>query len=389
MAVDFSFGTYRTTYKNKYHKEALNYALDSGITNIDTSSNYMNGETEVLIAQVLKNRKREDITIVSKGGYIQSANLQRVVDGWKINDIVEYNQSCFHCIDPKFLKDQIDNSLKRLGTSYIDIYLLHNPEYYLLKNITEHSSQEDIKKHQDIMQNRIKKAFEFLENEVKNGTIKGYGISSNSFAKKDDDIHFLEYRYLLDYAKEFGGKGHSFKAIQFPMNPFEIDGEAAGIWGYKNGLEVQVNRPLNATLPEGMLRLASYDECEKFDELLDKMKQIPNDEMQKLITLLLDAKHNYSWAGQVDDTIDYQTVPFIMEHIKTDEIYHDLIYDFIKCYKKSVKHHLSKLIAIRLNMNDSIDKQAVNFLKEKEYISKILIGMRDKEYVDRILTLYS
>lgn len=41
------------------------------------------------------------------------------------------------------------------------------------------------------MQERIKKAFVLLEEKVKEGKIKAYGISSNSFAKKANDIHFF------------------------------------------------------------------------------------------------------------------------------------------------------------------------------------------------------
>jgi aryl-alcohol dehydrogenase-like predicted oxidoreductase len=386
MSISFSFGTYRTTYKNPYHKKALEYAVKKGINHIDTSSNYMDGQAEILIGEVLKNKKREDFKITSKGGYIQGDNLQRILDGWEVNEIVKYNESCYHSISPMFLKDQIQNSLKRLQSKYIDIYLLHNPEYYLIKNINEYSSKEDIEYHQNIMQLRIKKAFEFLEDEVKSGTIKGYGISSNSFAKNKDHIHFLEYKNLIKFTKEYGGENHNFKAIQFPMNPFEVDGEDAGIWAKQNHIKVQINRPLNAFSQNEMLRLATYNQCEEFDSLLKEVQTIPNNKMQKLISQLLDAKHNFSWAGQVDDTIDYQTIPFILEQIKLEKEYHELMYKFIRCYKKSVKHEMGKMIALRLNMKGSIDKQAIEFLKQKDYISNILIGMRDIEYVDRVLS---
>jgi len=41
MINKISFGTYRTTFQNPIHVEALNYALDNGVKSIDTSSNYM------------------------------------------------------------------------------------------------------------------------------------------------------------------------------------------------------------------------------------------------------------------------------------------------------------------------------------------------------------
>ena len=41
MLEKFSFGTYCTSFQNPVHQDAINYALDSGITHIDASSNYM------------------------------------------------------------------------------------------------------------------------------------------------------------------------------------------------------------------------------------------------------------------------------------------------------------------------------------------------------------
>ena len=132
MIEKIGFGTYRTTFNNPVHIKALNHALDEGIKYIDTSSNYMFGEAEILVGQAMKGRNREEFEIVGKGGYIQGPNMQRLKDGWEVEELVEYAPECFHSISPMFLEDQIENSLKRLDMEYIDVYLLHNPEYYLM-----------------------------------------------------------------------------------------------------------------------------------------------------------------------------------------------------------------------------------------------------------------
>jgi len=386
MLEKISFGTYRTTFQNPVHQEAINYALDNGIKDIDTSSNYMYGEAEILIGQAMDNRNREEFTIVSKGGYIQGSNMVRVKDGWLVEDLVEYDPNCFHSISPMFLEDQINNSLQRLNTSYIDTYLLHNPEYYLMTNLKNDATDEAIDKHHVIMQDRIKKAFAFLETQVKKGRIKSYGISSNSFAKQENDYHFLEYRNLIEYAKEVGGDNHHFKVIQLPFNMYEKDGVPCAKWAYENGLEVHANRPLNVFYMGGMLRLASYDSCEDFDELLQKVHKIKNEKLQKLIDSLIESQSKFAFAGDVDDAIEYRVIPYIVQGIGLEQEHYEVIDDFLTCYKQNIKHSLGKITAKKLELTEPLDKIGLEYLLKKHYISKVIVGLRTKKYVDKILS---
>ncbi|MEA1917008.1 MAG: aldo/keto reductase, partial [Campylobacterota bacterium] len=380
------FGTYRTTYQNPLHVEALNYALDNGITDIDTSSNYMYGEAEMLVGNALQSRDREKICVVTKGGYIQGPNMQRVKEGWMVEDLVEYSPECFHSISPQFLSDQIDNSLKRLQTSYIDIYLLHNPEYYLMSNLKSNATDDEIKKHHQIMQDRVKKAFAFLETMVEKGKIRGYGISSNSFSKKPNDYHFLEYKHLIGYAKEIAGENHHFKAIQLPMNIYEKDGTPTARYFNENGIEVQINRPLNAFYMGGMLRLASYSTCSNYNELLKKVKEIPSKHLQDLIDDIIKKQSEFKFCGDVDDTVEYQVIPYIVQNIRLDEKYFEVIDEFLECYKRNIKHAISKIVAKNLNLSEPLDKEALEFLANKKYVSKTLIGMRHIDYVKNALS---
>ncbi|QKF82329.1 aldo/keto reductase [Halarcobacter ebronensis] len=385
MLSKYSFGTYRVTYQNPLHKEALKFALDNGIKHIDTSSNYMYGEAEVLIGQVLENRKREDFVIVSKGGYIQGPLLKKVKEGLKVDDLVKYDEDCFHSINPDFISEQIEASLKRLNTSYIDVYLLHNPEYYLLKEIKGGMTAEAMLEHYNTMQQRIKRVFALLELKAKEGKIKAYGISSNSFAKKRSDMHFLEYKHLVGYAKEIMGDKHHFKVIQLPMNLFERDGEECAKWAHENGLEVQVNRPLNAFKENKMLRLASYDECINYELLLNQVKEIPNEHFQEALKELLAIENEYRWAGDVDDIIEYEVIPYMVNKAGLDPIYFQLFDNFLDGYKNNVKSKISKKVSEEIKIEEPLDFYALKFLEEKEYITRILVGMRDVRYVQKVL----
>lgn len=79
--------------------EAINAALDAGITHIDTAESYGDGHAEELLGQVLKNRDRSKLIIVSK------------VSG----DHQSYDE----------LMNAFEASLRRIGTDYLDLYLLH------------------------------------------------------------------------------------------------------------------------------------------------------------------------------------------------------------------------------------------------------------------------
>ncbi|NPD88290.1 MAG: hypothetical protein HGN29_06185 [Asgard group archaeon] len=86
-------------------KKILNYALDNGINFLDTAEEYAGGLCEKYIGEIIKERgDREDI-------------------------IIETKASPPHCGYHE-IKKACSNSLERLQTDYIDVYLLHFPWCY-------------------------------------------------------------------------------------------------------------------------------------------------------------------------------------------------------------------------------------------------------------------
>ena len=92
------FGTYKAAEGNNL--EILKTAIEAGYRYFDTASFY---QTEDFVGQAIResNLPREDFFLVSKM--------------WK--DEMGYQQT----------KDALEKSLKRLGTDYLDIYLIHWP----------------------------------------------------------------------------------------------------------------------------------------------------------------------------------------------------------------------------------------------------------------------
>ena len=255
------FGTYRVSIKSAEHKEALLTALRLGCSLIDTSSNYTNGESEELIGLVLSENPQFNPTVVTKAGYIQGKNLEIIKElhakGLALLDMVDIDESLKHSIHPEFLKNQLDLSLKRLKRSSVDVFLLHNPEYYFKTN---GANQEEYYQ-------RIHKAFVYLESEVEAGRIKSYGISSNNFILPLSHPEVTNLAIILEWAKKIKTK-NNFTHIQFPLNMIEIGAlEKLGEYGAQNLIELaqlnnlitMANRPLNAFTNNQLVRLATYE----------------------------------------------------------------------------------------------------------------------------------
>ncbi|KAG0208365.1 hypothetical protein BGX28_000659 [Mortierella sp. GBA30] len=315
-------GSYRLALGVPDHERILYKALERqqdprlNINLIDTSSNYSNGRSEQLIGKVLAHPRhntltRDELVIATKFGYIQNENMRLLSEGVfqrvPPEEIVEYSRECYHSIHPEFMRDQLTRSLERLNTKFVDILFVHNPEYYLMANIK--GTEENVKKHQDILLSRLAVLFEELEREVDRGRIRSYGISSNSFSLKPSHAHFLPYQDLVKMAtrafervrdrkqKELQSfqenlskrereqthqfppdkapstshpppsppkhpvrTSHGLGFLQMPGNLLEMEGVlTTAKWAKSQGLRVFLNRPLNAmSLELGPMRLASY-----------------------------------------------------------------------------------------------------------------------------------
>ena len=269
------FGCYRVDSSVDEHRLALKKALRSGVNLIDTSSNYSDGGSEELVGAVVRELDqagevpRESVVIVSKAGYLQGQNYElsreRKQSGKPFPELVLYADGLEHCIHPEFLEDQLTRSLARLQAETVDVYLLHNPEYYLSWAYHHGLALSEARAEYD---RRIESAFRHLETEVKRGRIQFYGISSNTFPKPSSDVEFTSLETVWNIAEQISSE-HHFRVIQLPMNLFETGGVTQKNQSYTRSvlefaqskrLGVLINRPLNAIVGGSLVRLA--DTCE-------------------------------------------------------------------------------------------------------------------------------
>jgi len=401
---NFAFGTYRITEHNPQHIAALKEAIESGITLIDTSSNYMDGSAERAIATALKafdDETRSNVEIVSKFGYIQNSNMD-IHKETPFEEVVEYSEDCYHSISQSFMEHQLTKSLERLELNSLGCYLIHNPEYYLLDAISKGVDKDD---RLDEMYKRLFDCFLALEVEIQNGRIKSYGISSNSFSLPHNSDEFLPYEDLLtlaeDAAQEIGNESHSFTTIELPINMLETEGLKCASWAKQNGLRVLANRPLNAQKDGLMYRLADYDESTEYYGYLNELMEVTDNETLRPMFNLLEQldvnKHKFGWIGDYEAFLFTQIIPHMRKSLESlDEKSLETMYNFIDLflaeYKKMVAYECSKSTRITLKdyfkeCHTTMQECALRYLMQQENVDYILVGMRKPVYVNEIVAL--
>lgn len=118
---------------------ALRLAYDLGVTFYDTSDFYGFGHSEKLIGETLKD-VRDKIVIATKVGFLQDGKAQD--------------------FSVQHIRSSIEQSLKRLGTDYIDLYQLHSP-------LIQHLKEDGV-------------IMETLHSLVDEGKVRAFGISARS-----------------------------------------------------------------------------------------------------------------------------------------------------------------------------------------------------------------
>jgi len=147
-------------------KKALNEAIDQGVTFIDTADVYGFGHSENLIAEVIKERGKQNIIIATKAG----------------NDFYfakKENNEGYGAIQQTYTKEYLiyaaEKSLKRLNVEALDVLQLHSPDLEKLER---------------------DEPWEALEQLKKDGKVLHAGLSIQSF-KETAQAHLLDKHHEL------------------------------------------------------------------------------------------------------------------------------------------------------------------------------------------------
>ncbi|MEH7342504.1 aldo/keto reductase [Bacillus sp. JJ1532] len=92
-------------------KDFVREALNIGVNFIDTADIYGLGRSEELVGEVLKEFKRDDLLIATKGA-----------QHWSSDGSVKTDNR------PEYLRQAVEKSLQRMQLDYVDLYYLHFPD---------------------------------------------------------------------------------------------------------------------------------------------------------------------------------------------------------------------------------------------------------------------
>ncbi|MCL5985182.1 MAG: aldo/keto reductase [Actinobacteria bacterium] len=184
---------------------SIRAALDMGITHIDTAEIYSHGHSEELIGQAIKEYNREKLFICSK---VYHTNLH-------YNDLIR----------------SAKNSLKRLVTNYLDLYLIHLPN-------------------KDVPFKRTMSAMDSL---IDNGLVKYIGVSNFNVQQVKEVQSYSKNKIVVD---------------QVQYNLIYREPERVGILEYcqKNDVILSAWAPIQKGIltNEGVKILD--DMCDKYDK---------------------------------------------------------------------------------------------------------------------------
>jgi len=202
------------------YAESVATAVESGANVIDTAANYRFQRSERSIGAALRELTergfaRDEIVVCTKGGYLP-------FDGAPPRDVRQYIEETFvrpgiasfadiaggsHCMTPRYLQSQLSQSLVNMNLSCIDVYYVHNPESQLPSVPAEEFWQ------------RLRGAFEFLEQSVADSQIRNYGVATwNGFRAEPDAREYHSLERMSEIANAVAGDKHHFRFIQLPFN---------------------------------------------------------------------------------------------------------------------------------------------------------------------------
>lgn len=136
--VGFGVWTISTTWwgieDEQHGLGLLRRAYDLGVTFYDTADTYGRGKGETMLAEAL-GHVRDRIVIATKFG-----------SDFYNNETREGHRELPQDFSPRYVRFALEQSLRRLGTDYVDLYQLHNPRMWAIESDELFATLEELKR---------------------------------------------------------------------------------------------------------------------------------------------------------------------------------------------------------------------------------------------------
>lgn len=106
--------------------EAIKASYESGVTSIDTAPIYGQGTSENIVGEAIKGIPRDKVQILTKYG--MRWDLAKGDFGFQSKNNAGDNIDIYKYAGKESIIKECEDSLKRLGTDYIDLYQIHWPD---------------------------------------------------------------------------------------------------------------------------------------------------------------------------------------------------------------------------------------------------------------------
>jgi aryl-alcohol dehydrogenase-like predicted oxidoreductase len=275
--------------------QAAAHAVACGAKWIDTAPNYHHGRAQQLLAPVLADNP--DVQVSTKVGFFHRPDVEAAAQA---GAMPAKELEAGHCIWPRYLRWQVERSLKELGRQQIDTLFLHNPERATLGAVFA--------------------AFVELEELAAAGSITGYGIATwDGFSTGAFTVPAL-----IDMARQAAwGQPHHLRAIQLPvslvtMQPIvqALDDDGPIGQAAAAGIEVFASSPLHGgelpSLITPELAALIGKGLEPAEAALAVVASVPG--VSRVLVSASTAEH---WK-QAADTVSASTVPAAILREVTD-----------------------------------------------------------------------
>jgi aryl-alcohol dehydrogenase-like predicted oxidoreductase len=240
-AMTFGKGTGPFAAVSKVEEDAaqsmIGMALDAGINFFDTANGYSGGQSETLLGRILGNR-RKDVIIATKVGFRTGKAMMEA--GLSRSNIFA---AC-------------DASLKRLGTDYIDLYIVHRDDRFT----------------------PVEETLEALDALVRAGKVRYLGYSNWSAWKAATALQIQKAKSLAQFTSGQMHYALTGRDIEHEIIPFMRDsGVSLTVWsplaaGFLSG------KYTRETLKDPENRLSGFDiipiDKEKGFLLVDRLRDI-------------------------------------------------------------------------------------------------------------------